>query len=637
MLACLMTVCSVSCSKKEDDGEAVQSYYTEDDAAETKSSDEEDEESKSSDNVVQVNVMEGLCILVDNEATNSQASNYSLSFAEAYGTGRTTEGDAVVWEDVTFDEDVKQIAVKCGYNLGSDKAGTGTEFWVYLNSIEGEPVAKVAVNDSETASSKIIDQVYKTADVGIEAGTYNVIVVSKTEYSGSVSQVNFMYEPVDVEDSEFIEVADAKREAAAKESAEKKKSGKTSSENEQKIKDEISKATAEKEEEKTEAAFVPTDPGSYAIANEDDFLEMMGKLFDSGKYMYNSGSKMLICTEGSNTKLTDPWYIDNMKLSLPLTAAKMESLGFSALTNTDDFVREIPSRTDASVAYFNDFGVFLSLSGFNNTDSAIDYRNINYNSVMLLQSKDASTSFNFFGITENSTPYDIAVKLGNADKIFYGSLIGYIYYGENGERLAIYVKPENGKIEMIIIENNKLPKIVDNPVQPTSEQQTTEAAEATAGTDNTVVCSGKSFSLPITTEQMTALNLALETDVENFKDTVPAGESVELWTVMLPVTNMVRMMIFKAENDSAVEKNYTELSYNTMSIFTKNMDSFNICGVTENTTIDTINEILGDPTAMRTDTASNRIMHMYMVSGGKLQVNFDSATGKPTKLTYAVD
>ena len=110
-------------------------------------------------NVVQVNVMDGLCTLMDNAATNDQASGYALCFAEAYGTGRTTEDDAVTWENVTFDKNVKQVAIKCGYNLGGDKAGTGTEFWLYLNKVEGEPIAKVAVNDSETASSQIKDQV----------------------------------------------------------------------------------------------------------------------------------------------------------------------------------------------------------------------------------------------------------------------------------------------------------------------------------------------------------------------------------------------------------------------------------------------------------------------------------------------
>ncbi len=160
-------------------------------------------------NVVQVNVMDGLCTLIDNAATNHQASDYALCFAEAYGTGRTTEDDAVTWEDVTFENDVKQVAIKCGYNLGGDKAGTGTEFWLYLDKIEGERIAKVAVSDSETASSQIKDQVLKFADVNVKAGTYDVIVVGKTEYSGSVSQINFMYEAM--EEADLVPVADALR------------------------------------------------------------------------------------------------------------------------------------------------------------------------------------------------------------------------------------------------------------------------------------------------------------------------------------------------------------------------------------------------------------------------------------------
>ncbi len=159
-------------------------------------------------NVVQVNVMDGLCTLQDNAATNAQASDYPLQFTETHGTGRTTEDDAVIWENVTFDKDINQVAVKCGYKLSS-KPGTGTEFWVYLNKVEGEPIAKIAVNDTETASSQIKDQVLKFADVDIKAGTYNVIVVSKTENSGSFSQVNFMYEAMD--EAALVPVADALR------------------------------------------------------------------------------------------------------------------------------------------------------------------------------------------------------------------------------------------------------------------------------------------------------------------------------------------------------------------------------------------------------------------------------------------
>ena len=215
-------------------------------------------------NIVQVNVLDGACTLIDNAATNHQASNYALCFAEAYGTGRTTEDDAVVWEEVKFDKAVKQLAVKCGYNLGGDKAGTGTEFWVYLNKIEGEPIAKVAVNDSETASSQIKDQVYKTADVEIEAGTYKVFVVGKTEYSGSVSQINFMYEPVDVASEDFLLAAAAKRttdvEKAAKvvakrlEEEKKAREEAKKAEEEEKNADEEAKSAEEAAKAEEEAA-----------------------------------------------------------------------------------------------------------------------------------------------------------------------------------------------------------------------------------------------------------------------------------------------------------------------------------------------------------------------------------------------
>jgi len=173
-------------------------------------------------NVVQVNVMDGLCTLIDNAATNHQASDYALCFAEAYGTGRTTEDDAVTWEDVTFEKDVKQVAIKCGYNL-SNKPDTATEFWLYLDKIEGEPLAKVTVTnkvgeENYTASSQIVDQILRFADVNVKAGTYDVIVVGKTENSGSFSQVNFMYEPMD--EAALVPVADALKAADAAKAAE---------------------------------------------------------------------------------------------------------------------------------------------------------------------------------------------------------------------------------------------------------------------------------------------------------------------------------------------------------------------------------------------------------------------------------
>lgn len=131
---------------------------------------------------------------IDNPDTNEQASKHPLQYAAAYGTGRTTQGDAVKFEKVEFKKDVKQLAVRCGYNLGGDKKGTATQFWVYLDKIEGDPIAKVEVSDSETASSQIIDQVLKYADVKIPAGTHDVFVVGGNENSGSFSEIYFIYE-----------------------------------------------------------------------------------------------------------------------------------------------------------------------------------------------------------------------------------------------------------------------------------------------------------------------------------------------------------------------------------------------------------------------------------------------------------
>lgn len=142
----------------------------------------------------QIVVAEGKCELIDNPETNDQAGKNALCFAEAYGTGRTSQGDAVKFAGVKFDKEVKKIGIRCGYNLGGDKAGTATEFWVYLDKVEGEPVAKVTVSDSETKSSQIIHQVIKYADVKIPAGTHDVFIVGGNEYSGSFSEAYFIYE-----------------------------------------------------------------------------------------------------------------------------------------------------------------------------------------------------------------------------------------------------------------------------------------------------------------------------------------------------------------------------------------------------------------------------------------------------------
>ena len=143
-----------------------------------------------------LNVREGQCTLIDNPDTNDQAGGNALCFAEAYGTGRTTQGDIVKFENVDFGAGVTNIAIKCGYNLGGDKACTGTEFWVYIDDekCEGEPIAKFAVNDSETKSSQIVDQVYKNQDIEKIDGIHNVFVKGETEYSGSFSQIVLTYE-----------------------------------------------------------------------------------------------------------------------------------------------------------------------------------------------------------------------------------------------------------------------------------------------------------------------------------------------------------------------------------------------------------------------------------------------------------
>ena len=155
-------------------------------------------------------VKEGLCELIDNPATNDQAAKHALCFAEKYGTGRTTQGDIVKFADIDFGRSgVTEISVKCGYNLGGDKKGTGTEFWVYIDDekCEGEPVGKFAVNDSETASSQIIHQIYKTVKFDKElTGVHDIYVKGETENSGSFSQVVFKHNEVPAKAEEQVEV-----------------------------------------------------------------------------------------------------------------------------------------------------------------------------------------------------------------------------------------------------------------------------------------------------------------------------------------------------------------------------------------------------------------------------------------------
>ena len=147
------------------------------------------------DDYVSCEIKEGKCTLVDISSTNHQASGYPICFAPAYGIGRATNGDTVVFKNVTLTKPVTSLALKCGYNLGGDKVGTGTEFRVYLNSVlYNTPVAKFAVNDSETASAQIKDQVYKYANVYIAPGTYDVYIVASSNNSGSCSELRFIYD-----------------------------------------------------------------------------------------------------------------------------------------------------------------------------------------------------------------------------------------------------------------------------------------------------------------------------------------------------------------------------------------------------------------------------------------------------------
>ncbi len=181
--------------------------------------------------------------LIDNSETNNQASNYPLEYNAPYGTGRTTQGDAVKFAGVEFKKDVTQLAVKCGYNLKS-KPGTSTQFWVYLNKIEGEPIAKVEVSDAETASSKIVDQINKFAEVSIPAGTYDVYVVGETENSGSFSQVNFAYAGVNLEEAMAEKAADDAAIKAAEDAKKAEEEAKKQAEEEAKKKAEEEAAAA---------------------------------------------------------------------------------------------------------------------------------------------------------------------------------------------------------------------------------------------------------------------------------------------------------------------------------------------------------------------------------------------------------
>ena len=226
-----------------------------------------------------LNVREGQCTLIDNPDTNDQAGGNALCFAEAYGTGRTTQGDIVKFENVDFGAGVTNIAIKCGYNLGGDKAGTGTEFWVYIDDekCEGEPIAKFAVNDSETKSSQIVDQVYKNADIDAITGVHDVYVKGETEYSGSFSKVVFTkagntfdqdYVEAQANAEVAIEIKKLEEELKAQEEAEKNEEDKTDETTEPDTKepaDETKETVDETETNNEPTDEAPAESGNNAV------------------------------------------------------------------------------------------------------------------------------------------------------------------------------------------------------------------------------------------------------------------------------------------------------------------------------------------------------------------------------------
>ncbi len=132
---------------------------------------------------------------IDNSATNHQSGDHEFIYHQLFGTGYTTEGDAIKYSDVVLEKPVTKLGLKFGYNPGADKPqDTSTEYAVYVNKIEGDPIATFEVFANETPSSKIVDQIYKYADVTIDPGTYSFYVVSISENSGSFSEFALIYE-----------------------------------------------------------------------------------------------------------------------------------------------------------------------------------------------------------------------------------------------------------------------------------------------------------------------------------------------------------------------------------------------------------------------------------------------------------
>ena len=226
------------------------------------------------DNIVQVNVLPELCELIDNAGTNDQANGNPSKFMKNYGIGYASEDDAVLWKEVTFTNDVNQVAVKCGIYPGAEGAVQATEYWIYLGKVEGEPIAKISVSSEETGASEIVSQIYKTAELAtpIAAGTYDIIVVGKTENSGSFSQVNFMYENMDTTSAEFIEVTAAKRESdiiKSDEAVAQAEAAKQAEEEAKKAEEEAQKAAEEAQKTEEENANAENDEATEGEDNAE--------------------------------------------------------------------------------------------------------------------------------------------------------------------------------------------------------------------------------------------------------------------------------------------------------------------------------------------------------------------------------
>ncbi len=149
---------------------------------------------------VALQVLEDECELVDNSETNDKAFNQPVKFLASHGIGTVSQGDSVMFPNVEIKEHANMIFLKVGYNLREGYETTNCEYSIYLDKIDGEPVGIIECFQYETPNSDIKDQIYKYAACDVEPGTYNVYVVLTNEYSGSFSEVGFIYD-----DGEFDE------------------------------------------------------------------------------------------------------------------------------------------------------------------------------------------------------------------------------------------------------------------------------------------------------------------------------------------------------------------------------------------------------------------------------------------------